>query len=141
MDGVAWVRVGAIAGFLAVAFGAFGAHGLRGSLSPALTGSPEAASFAQRRLENYETASRYNLVHALAIVAVGLLGLSGRSGVALCVAGWAFLGGTVVFSGTLYAYGLTGLKWLGAVTPFGGVALLVGWIALAFAAGGAPKSP
>jgi uncharacterized membrane protein YgdD (TMEM256/DUF423 family) len=122
-------------GFLAVAFGAFGAHGLKDHLKPAVSDTADEAAFKLRRLENFETASRYNMVHALAIIAVGLLALAGRSGPALAIAGWSFVLGIVLFSGSLYAYGLTGLTWLGAITPFGGVAFLSGWIALALGAG------
>jgi uncharacterized membrane protein YgdD (TMEM256/DUF423 family) len=133
---VAWLRIGALAGFLAVAFGAFGAHGLKDRLKPAASDSADEADFKLRRLENFETAARYNAVHALAIVAVGLMGLAGRSSPALQVAGWSFVVGIVLFSGSLYAYGLTGLRWLGAVTPFGGVGFLIGWLAMAVGAGG-----
>jgi uncharacterized membrane protein YgdD (TMEM256/DUF423 family) len=96
-----------------VAAGAFGAHGLRGSLAP-------------DRLEIFETAVRYQLVHALALLAVEVLGAPR--------AGWAFLAGTLVFSGSLYLLVLTGQRWFGAVTPIGGVLLLVGWALLALAA-------
>jgi uncharacterized membrane protein YgdD (TMEM256/DUF423 family) len=143
MSGGAWLRIGAVAGFLSVAFGAFAAHGLkdRPDLKPNPFDEAEAVAFKQRRLENFETAARYNMYHALAIVAVGLLALSGRSGssAALAVAGWAFLAGILLFSGSLYGYGLTGIKWLGAITPFGGVGFLIGWIALALAAGTAGR--
>jgi uncharacterized membrane protein YgdD (TMEM256/DUF423 family) len=122
-------------GFLAVGFGAFGAHGLKDRLKPAVSDSTDEAAFKLRRLENFETASRYNMVHALALVAVGLLALAGRSGLALTIAGWSFVLGIVLFSGSLYAYGLTGLRWLGAITPFGGLGFLAGWLALALAAG------
>jgi uncharacterized membrane protein YgdD (TMEM256/DUF423 family) len=140
MGGGAWVRIGALAGFLAVAFGAFGAHGLKDRLKPMVSDSAEEAAFKLRRLENFETASRYNMVHALALIVVGLLALSGRPSIALSVAGWSFVLGTLIFSGTLYAYGLTGLRWLGAITPIGGIGLLIGWLALAMAAGGAAKA-
>jgi uncharacterized membrane protein YgdD (TMEM256/DUF423 family) len=139
MGGGAWLRIGAIAGFLAVAFGAFGAHGLKDRLKPLVSDSNEEAAFKLRRLENFETASRYNMYHALALVAVGLLALSGRPPAALSVAGWSFVIGTLIFSGSLYAYGLSGLRWLGAITPFGGIGLLIGWLALAYAAGGVAK--
>ena len=137
MSGVAWVRIGAVAGFLAVAFGAFGAHGLRDRLKPSTSDSTEEAAFKLRRIENFETASRYNMVHALAVVAVGLLVLSGRTEGALTLAAWSFVVGMLLFSGSLYVYGLTGLRWLGAITPFGGLGFLVGWLALAYGAGGA----
>ena len=74
------------------------------------------------------------------LVAVGLLAISGRTGASLAVAGWGFLAGILIFSGSLYILSLTGIRWLGAITPIGGVALLVGWLALAFAAAG-PSRP
>jgi uncharacterized membrane protein YgdD (TMEM256/DUF423 family) len=135
MGPVTWLRIGALLGFLAVGFGAFGAHYLKDRLKPAVSDSTDDEAFKLRRLENFETASRYNMVHALAVVAVGLLALAGRSSPALTVAGWSFVLGIVLFSGSLYAYGLTGLRWLGAITPFGGLALLAGWLALAVGAG------
>ncbi len=131
MSASAWLRIGALAGFLAVALGAFGAHGLRDRLKPLVSDSLDEAALKVRRLENFETASRYNMAHALAIVAVGLIALHGGSGPGLQVAGWSFLAGILIFSGSLYAYGLLGLRWMGMITPFGGVALLVGWLALA----------
>jgi uncharacterized membrane protein YgdD (TMEM256/DUF423 family) len=139
MGGGAWLRIGAIAGFLAVAFGAFGAHGLKDRLKPAVSDTPDESAFKLRRIENFETASRYNMYHGLALIAVGLVALSGRPGAALTVAGWSFVIGTLIFSGSLYAYGFTGLRWLGAITPIGGLGLLIGWLALAVAAGQAAE--
>ncbi|APW62430.1 DUF423 domain-containing protein [Paludisphaera borealis] len=118
-----WLRIGAVWGFLAVAMGAFGAHGLKDRLT------------ALDQTANFHTAAQYHMYIALALVAVGLLQAMGRSGTALSVAGWSFLIGSVIFSGSLYVLSLTGLKWLGAITPIGGVAILVGWAALAVAAG------
>ncbi len=135
MSGQSWLRIGAILGFLSVALGAFGAHGLRGKYPIVESDSFSARMEKQRLLENFETASRYQMYHALAIAAVGLLAISGGSGAALNTAGWAFLLGTLLFSGSLYVLVLTGQKWLGAITPFGGVAFLVGWLALAISAG------
>ena len=123
MDGWFWVRIGAVVGFLAVGMGAFGAHSLSDRLK------------ALGTLANYETAAQYQMYHALALVAVGLLSLAGRSGKALSVAGWGFLVGTILFSGSLYILSLTGNKRLGMITPIGGVALLIGWLALAVATG------
>jgi uncharacterized membrane protein YgdD (TMEM256/DUF423 family) len=111
-----WLIVSALLGFLGVAAGAFGAHGLRGRLEP-------------RDLEIFETAVRYQLVHALALGLVAALAGSRASG-ALNGAGWAFTIGVGVFSGSLYALVLTQTRWLGAITPLGGVAMLVGWILL-----------
>jgi uncharacterized membrane protein YgdD (TMEM256/DUF423 family) len=120
-----WIQVGAVWGFLAVAMGAFGAHGLKDRL----TALGQAASF--------QTAAQYHMYSALSLLAVGLLIMVGRSGTAATVAGWAFLVGSLLFSGSLYLLAVTGLKWLGAITPLGGVAMLVGWAALAVAAGAA----
>jgi len=118
MSGAFWIRIGAISAGLAVAAGAFGAHALEGKLD-------------SRAKEVFETAARYQMFHALALLAVGLLALRGRPGRALDVAGWAFLIGAILFSGSLYALALTGIRWLGAITPLGGVGFLVGWAALA----------
>ncbi len=108
---------GAISAFVGVAAGAFGAHGLHGRISPDL-------------LEVFDTGVRYQMLHALALVA--LAALAGRwPGGAWGAAGWLFVAGTVLFSGSLYALALTGIRWLGAVTPFGGVAFLVGWVVVA----------
>lgn len=117
--------VAGVLGALAVGLGAFGAHGLEGML--------EGAEDAAKRLGWWRTAVSYHLPHA---VAVGLCGwLAGRSGgAAPTVAGVAFTVGVAVFSGTLYAMALGAPRWLGAVTPLGGLALIVGWLALAWAA-------
>jgi uncharacterized membrane protein YgdD (TMEM256/DUF423 family) len=108
-------------GFLAVALGAFGAHGLKSHLAP--------LADAARRLEWWETASHYHLFHALALglVAVWAERMPSRG---LRLAGNAILTGIVLFSGSLYAMTLSGQTGLGAITPFGGAALLLGWGAL-----------
>jgi uncharacterized membrane protein YgdD (TMEM256/DUF423 family) len=113
--------VGALLGALGVAAGAFGAHGLRERVSTEALGW-------------WETASRYQLIHALALLAVGLL--ARQRGQPLPAATQLFLWGTIVFSGTLYAMALGGPRWLGAVTPLGGASLIGGWVALALAARG-----
>jgi len=116
----AWLLVAAINGFLAVATGAFAAHGLQGRLDP-------------HALSVFETGSRYQMYHALAI---GLAALAAR-GAATSAANAAaifFLAGIVLFSGSLYALALTGIRGLGIVTPFGGLSFLLGWAALAWAA-------
>jgi uncharacterized membrane protein YgdD (TMEM256/DUF423 family) len=118
-----WLQVGAIWGFLGVAMGAFGAHGLKERLD----------GLAQTA--NFHTAAQYHMYCGLALVAVGLLVLTGRPSGSATVAGWSFLLGSLVFSGSLYILALTGMKWLGAITPIGGVAMLAGWVALALAAG------
>ena len=119
-----------VIGFLGVALGAFGAHGLEAMLSGLEDGV--------QRLAWWETASRYQLVHALAL---GLAAwMSTRvEGRAPRVASIAFIVGTLLFSGSLYAMTLTGVRVLGAVTPFGGVAFLVGWAALTYAAARSPS--
>lgn len=115
----------AVSGFLAVALGAFGAHGLQRGLE----GAPDAA----RRLEWWQTAAHYHLVHSLAIVMAAYL-LERTGATSATVAGWCFVVGIVVFSGSLYTMTITGVRALGAVTPLGGLALLVGWASAAVAA-------
>jgi uncharacterized membrane protein YgdD (TMEM256/DUF423 family) len=112
--------LGAIFAALAVAAGAFGAHALRSQLEP-------------RMLEVFETGVRYQMFHALALFAVAWVGQQAPS-LAVQVAGWAFVLGIVLFSGSLLLMALTGVRALGAVTPFGGIAFLLGWGALAMAA-------
>jgi len=111
---------GAVLGGLGVAIGAFGAHGLRGRLSPEM-------------LAVFETGVRYHMYHAHAILAAAAL-LPRIDGRAVLIAGWSFMAGIVLFSGSLYALALSGVSTLGAITPIGGVAFLVGWISLAVAA-------
>ncbi len=110
----------ALAGLVGVGLGAFGAHGLRGRLSPDM-------------LAVFETGVRYHMYHALALLAVSAIAarVDGRLPI---VAGWCFTAGILVFSGSLYALALTGVTTLGAITPLGGVAFLAGWICLALAA-------
>ena len=115
-----FLLLGAVAGFLGVALGAFGAHGLRGRLSPEM-------------LAVFETGVRYHMYHALALVLVSLV-MNRMSGWLLQTAGWSFVAGIVLFSGSLYALALSGVTILGAVTPIGGLAFLIGWACLAFAA-------
>lgn len=110
--------IAAAAMFLAVALGAFGAHALRGRLTPEMVGV-------------WQTAVQYHAWHALAIMGVGILLQQWPERGLLGIAGWLFVAGIVLFSGSLYTLALTGLRGLGAVTPFGGVAFLAGWIAVA----------
>lgn len=136
ISAVGWLRVGAVLGALAVAMGAFGAHGLKGLLERSVSEGQRTREEADRALAVFETGSRYHLLHALAIVAVGLAAMAlgpDRAG-ALALPGWLFVGGIVVFSGTLYLLGLGGPRWLGAITPLGGLALIGGWLALAWKA-------
>ena len=113
------IGVGAIFSGLAVALGAFGAHALKEKLSP-------------YALDVFETGVKYQMYHALAIIAVGLLA-SRIDGPAIRVSAYSFMIGILVFSGSLYTLAFTGTKWLGAITPMGGLAFLVGWISLALA--------
>ncbi len=115
-----WLIVGAVNGFVGVSLGAFAAHVLRERL--------EARSF-----EIWEVAVRYQMYHALALVAVGLLATRLAGGM-VNAAGWCFLAGIVLFSGSLYALVLSGVRVLGAITPLGGVAFLIGWALLGLAA-------
>src|SRR5438128_4402731 len=108
--------IGAIFGFLGVAFGAFGAHGLRSRLSPEM-------------LAVFETGVRYHMYHALALLLTGLI-LARMDGWLIHAAGWAFAIGIVLFSGSLYLLAVTGTTMFGAITPIGGVAFLVGWACL-----------
>lgn len=108
--------VGAVYGLIGVAAGAFGAHALRGRLS-------------EDMLAVYRTAVEYQFWHALALLAVGLLARQ-AAGAWLTASGVAFALGVLLFSGSLYALALTGVRGLGAVTPIGGVALLAGWMCL-----------
>jgi uncharacterized membrane protein YgdD (TMEM256/DUF423 family) len=117
-----FILLGAVNGFLAVAFGAFAAHALKRVLSSGL-------------LEVFKTGVEYQGLHALALLAVGLLGSGARDHGALRLAGWAFATGILLFSGSLYLLALTDSAWLGAITPFGGTAFLLGWGALAWHAG------
>lgn len=110
------IALGALNAALAVAAGAFGAHALRERLAP-------------RALEIFETAARYHLIHAVAIVLCGVIATRGAT-----TAGWILLAGIAIFSGSLYALALTDTKALGAITPLGGLAFLVGWSWLAYTA-------
>ncbi len=128
-----WLRIGAIWGFLAVTMGAFGAHGLQERFQS--LGNQPGGLAAERLQAHFQTAAQYHMYCAMALLAVGLLAATGRGGTALQVAGWSFLLGSLIFSGSLYILSVTGLRWLGAITPVGGVLMLAGWLALAIAAG------
>jgi uncharacterized membrane protein YgdD (TMEM256/DUF423 family) len=114
-----WISIGALNAALAVAAGAFAAHGLRERLDA-------------RALEVFETGARYHLYHALAIIAAGLVASSAARGAQ--ISAWMFQIGIVLFSGSLYALALSGVKGLGAITPIGGLAFLAGWLWLAWTA-------
>jgi uncharacterized membrane protein YgdD (TMEM256/DUF423 family) len=115
------LMLGAIAMFMAVALGAFGAHALKSRLAPDMTAV-------------WQTAVQYHAWHALALLAVGLLLGQDPSRSGLAWSGWLFAAGIVLFSGSLYVMALTGIRGLGAITPLGGVAWLAGWAALAWSA-------
>ena len=112
--------LGAVSGFIAVALGAFAAHGLKARLSPDL-------------LNTFEIGVRYQMFHALALLACGWAATR-WPGTAVSAAGWLFVAGTVLFSGSLYVLALTGTRWMGAVAPIGGAAFLLGWLLLAWGA-------
>lgn len=133
-----WLTIGAVFAGLAVALGAFGAHGLDQVLKSVyaesdkriIAGLEVPASW--KYLQDFKTAAEYQLTHALALLAVGLLSRD-RSCRSLALAGWSFIGGIVLFSGSLYILAVTGIRALGAITPFGGVLFLVGWASFAVA--------
>ncbi|HET7500630.1 MAG TPA: DUF423 domain-containing protein [Kofleriaceae bacterium] len=113
------IALGALNAAISVGAGAFAAHGLRQRLDA-------------RALEVFETGARYQMYHAVAIVLAGMIAASGLRGAQ--TAGWIFQAGIVLFSGSLYAITLTGVRGIGAITPVGGVAFLVGWLWLAWSA-------
>ncbi|GGG48261.1 DUF423 domain-containing protein [Hymenobacter glacieicola] len=116
------LQLAALLGALGVGIGAFGAHGLRKMLE------------ASGRFETFETAVRYQFYHALALLAVGILLHVKPELRSLGTVAWLWLGGVLVFSGSLYVLCLTGITKLGAVTPIGGVLLIAGWVVLLLAA-------
>ena len=118
--GRALIGAGALLGFIGVAAGAFGAHAIRERVTP-------------ERVDNWKTAADYQLWHALAAIAAGLIAVRWASGAA-AAAGWCFVAGVAVFSGSLYALALTDRRKIGAITPIGGVLFLVGWALLIVAA-------
>ena len=113
-----FIILGSFSAFIAVALGAFAAHALKEKLSPDL--------FAV-----WEVGVRYQMYHALGLFAVAWLAAQFPAS-QVSIAGWLFVAGTVLFSGSLYALSLSGLRWFGAITPVGGVCFLVGWIWLAW---------
>ena len=116
-----WLALAAASGFVSVAAGAFGAHGLEGQISTA-------------GLAVFETAARYQMYHALALVAVAWMSGRGLAPRPVIFAGWAFVVGTVLFSGSLYVFGLTGSRAMTWLVPFGGLGFLAGWAGLFVAA-------
>lgn len=110
----------AVYGGLAVCLGAFGAHAVRARISADM-------------LAVWHTAEQYQFYHALALLAVGILMRQGLTGTAISVAAWGFIVGTAIFSGSLYLLAGSGIRVLGAITPIGGVCLIIGWAALVWA--------
>ncbi|HWI12873.1 MAG TPA: DUF423 domain-containing protein [Burkholderiales bacterium] len=115
-----YFAIGSASAFIAVAAGAFGAHALKARLTPDL-------------LAVFETGARYQMYHALALLACGWAATR-WPGALVIAAGILFAAGTLLFSGSLYALAITGARWLGAITPVGGAAFLAGWLCLAAAA-------
>ncbi len=122
MTQVLCLRVACVLGALAVGIGAFGAHGLRGKITPDL-------------LEIYETGVKYHFYHSLALLAIALAVPALWQSRWTAYAGVAWVLGIVVFSGSLYLLAITNTRWLGAITPIGGVAFILGWVFLLLAAG------
>ncbi|MBD8487686.1 DUF423 domain-containing protein [Echinicola sp. CAU 1574] len=118
MNYISTIRLAAILGALSVAIGAFGAHGL----APVLE--------KMGRVDTFETAVKYQFYHTLAIFMVGLLQVKFGQSKALNASVYAFLIGIIIFSGSLFILSTTGITWLGAITPVGGVAFIVGWVLL-----------
>ena len=116
-----FIILGAINAFLAVAFGAFGAHGLEGKLEP-------------KYLEIWKTGVTYQMFHALGLLVIGILAGKLPSSSLISTSGWLMVTGILLFSGSLYVLSLTKISILGAITPFGGVAFLAAWILLILAA-------
>jgi uncharacterized membrane protein YgdD (TMEM256/DUF423 family) len=112
--------VGGLNALLAVVLGAFGAHGLKPRLSSEM-------------LTVYHTGVDYHMWHALGLVLVGLLGAHYTGSALLAWAGWLMLAGILLFSGSLYLLSVTGIRWLGAITPFGGLAFIIAWALLVIA--------
>ena len=118
MSGSLAIILAAFSGAAGVVLGAFGAHGLRGQIE-------------DRLLETFQTAVQYQLFHAVTLLFVGLLILQLGRTTLLSISAWALFLGIVLFSGSLYGLVFTGMKWLGPVTPLGGLCFIVGWLALA----------
>ncbi|MGM8364738.1 DUF423 domain-containing protein [Virgibacillus sp. W0181] len=114
-----FLLAGVINGFIAVALGAFGAHGLEGKIT-------------EKAISTWEKAVLYQMFHTVALLITGLI-ISKIQGSGIYWAGWMFLFGIILFSGSLYIYSTTGVKWLAMITPFGGVLFLIGWILFGYA--------
>ena len=115
---ITWIIIGSVLAALAVSIGAFGAHGLKSKVS-------------SEDLVIFETGVRYQMYHSLGLILIGILGFHFPSNIIQLPAA-LFIIGIIIFSGTLYLIPLTGLRWLGAITPIGGTAFITGWIALVY---------
>ena len=125
MKGTTWIAIGCMLGGIAVILGAFGAHGLKQRVA--------SGQMTVEQMEWFETGARYQFYHVFGILALGMLAL--RAGGSLVdAAGWAFVIGIVLFSGSLYVMTFTGMKKLGMITPIGGLAFIFGWFLMAYAA-------
>ena len=113
-----FIVLGSLSGMLSVVFGAFGAHALKNRLDDYALGV-------------FDTAVQYQFYHSFALLAVGIIALSQPDTMLLRSSGWLFLLGILIFSGSLYILSLTGVRWLGAITPLGGLAFIAGWACLA----------
>ena len=121
MSGKNILLLAGISGALAVGLGAFGAHGL------------EPILIQNGRLDTFETAVSYHFYHTLGLLGLGILALIKPDWKGLSLAAWGMFLGILIFSGSLYILSLTGITWLGAITPIGGVGFILGWLALAYA--------
>jgi uncharacterized membrane protein YgdD (TMEM256/DUF423 family) len=134
-----WIVLGAILAGLAVVFGAFGAHGLEGRLAEiygdevkSIGGLEVPATF--KYLRDFSTAAEYQMYHAIGLLVLGIAaGQAAEVRTGHKVAAWCFLLGILFFSGSLYVLVLTGLRWLGAITPIGGTLMIIGWVGFAAA--------
>ncbi len=113
-----FLLLGVINGFLAVALGAFGAHGLEGKIS-------------EKALATWEKAVNYQMFHTMALLIVGVL-MGRMTGGNVATSGWFFFVGILLFSGSLYAYSISGIKTFAMITPLGGVSFLIGWVILGY---------
>ncbi len=141
-----WIATGAILAALAVVFGAFGAHGLEprldavyGDQQRSIVGHTVPATY--KYLQDFKTGAEYHMYHALGLLALGIAaGQQAEVRRSHRVAAWCFLLGIVLFSGSLYVLVLSGMRWLGAITPIGGTLMIAGWIAFAIGATGTKQT-
>jgi uncharacterized membrane protein YgdD (TMEM256/DUF423 family) len=116
-----FIILGSLNAFLAVALGAFGAHGLQSKLN-------------EQMLATYQTGVKYHMMHALGLILIGIISRWTSDSLLINWSGWFTCAGIVLFSGSLYLLSISGIRWLGAITPLGGLSFLAGWILMAIAA-------